>query len=352
MTKPVCSFLFFICFQIYGQKLLQISGGMDFYYVVNPMDLNQEKVPIYVSSNQLNATDINLAIIEFNYKPNERYRFLISPALGSYMNSNYSSEKRYLRWIYEGYFGFSIKKKKTKQWIDFGVFSSPFTFETPKSWDQIAYTRSLAPEFVPYYVTGIRHQNEITKNLKLTLFILNGWQKIEFQNKIPSLATQLEWRKNKNYLNWTTYSGNEKTKLSPNLGSRFFSELSWSYETEKFRTQSCIYIGTQQIKNIGFKNWWQINGIFDYKISLKSDIYIRHEYFHDPHKIQIQTPTNAIGFSGHATSLGFSHKLTDYLLARLEGKSIFGKNENELFFYKNKYSNFLPLLFANITIRF
>ena len=351
MIKTVCFILLLISFSIYGQKKLQISGGIDFYYGLNPMDLNQEEVPIYVSSNQLNSASINLGLVEFNYKPSERTRLLISPAFGSYMNSNYASENKYMRWIYEGYFGFS-PKTKTKQWIDVGVFSSPFTFETPKSWDHIAYTRSLAPEFVPYYITGIRYQNQLSERIKLTLFLLNGWQKIEIQKKIPSIGSQLEWRKNKNYLNWTTYSGNEHTARTPNWGSRFFTELSWAYESAKFKTQSCIYAGLQQVKNEGFKHWWQINGVIDYKISLKSDVYIRQEYFHDPNKIQIQTPYSASGFSGHTFTLGISHTMTNHLLVRLEGKTLLSKKENELFFLKGEQSNFLPLLFANITIRF
>ncbi|MFM7682831.1 MAG: outer membrane beta-barrel protein [Bacteroidota bacterium] len=335
----------------YAQNKLEISGGIDLYYGINPLDMKQENIPMYVSSNQLNSLGINLALIDFKYRPKERLRIQLTPAFGSYMNSNYASVKKQLRWIYEGSFGFLLNKKNS-QWIDLGVFSSPYTFETPKSWDHLSYTRSLAPEFVPYYVTGLRYQNELSKNYKLTLFLMNGWQKIELQKKIPSLGTQLEWRKNKDYINWTTYAGNEKSDVSPNFGLRFFSELSWSHETEKFRSQACVYSGLQNIVNQGMKNCWQVNGLFDYKLDTKSDIYFRYEYFHDPNKIQIQTPSNAIGFIGHASSLGFTYKATKHLLLRLEAKTLFGKRENELFYFQKQFSNYLPLLFTNITIRF
>ncbi len=338
-------------FWLYGQNKLDISGGIDLYYGINPLDFNQEKTPIYVSSNQLNSLCINLALIDFKYRPHEKFRIQLTPAFGSYMNSNYASEKKYLRWIYEASIGYSPSKQNS-QWIDFGVFSSPYTFETPKSWDHLAYSRSLAPEFVPYYVTGLRYQNELSKNYKLSLFLMNGWQKIRLQKKIPSLGTQLEWRKNKDYINWTTYAGNEKSDVSPNFGLRFFTELSWSHETEKFRTQACFYSGIQCIQNEGMKHWWQVNGLVDYKLGTKSDIYFRHEYFYDPNKIQIQTPSNAIGFTGHASSLGFTQKVTDNLILRLEAKTLFGKRENELFYFQKQFSNYLPLLFTNITIRF
>lgn len=339
---------FYLC---QGQNKLEISGGIDLYYGVNPFDAKQQNTPIYVSSNQLNSLSINLALVEFKFRPNSRFRFQLTPAFGSYMNSNYISEKKHFRWIYEGSVGIS-PSKKNNQWIDFGVFSSPYTFETPKSWDQLAYTRSLAPEFVPYYVTGLRYQNELSKKYKLSLFLMNGWQKIGLQKKIPSLGTQLEWRKNRNYINWTTYAGNEKSDVSPNFGLRIFTELSWSHETEKFKTQACFYSGLQKVENEGMKNWWQVNGLVDYKLGTKSDIYFRHEYFYDPNKIQIQTPTTAIGFAGHVSSLGFTHKATNHLLLRLETKTLMGKRENELFSFQKQFSNYLPLLFANITILF
>jgi hypothetical protein len=351
--KKITFWFFFLLLNLvcFGQNKIEISGGIDFYYGINPLDVNQEKNPIFVSSNELNSTSINLGLIEFKFKPNKQSRFLITPAFGTYMNNNYGSEKSNTRWIYEGYIGFS-PRTKTNEWIDVGIFSSPFTFETPKSWDQIAYTRSLAPELVPYYVNGIRYQNELSKNYKLSLFLLNGWQKIEIQKKIPSLGTQLEWRKNKEYINWTTYLGNEKTEYTPNLGFRFFSEVSWAHESEKLRTQACLYAGIQQVNDKGLKNWWQINGIIDYKLGQKSDIYLRYEYFYDCNKIQIQTPINAIGFKGHVSSLGFSHRVAEHMLFRLEGKTLLSKKENELFYFRNQYSNFLPLLFANITILF
>lgn len=346
----ICCFLatFFSCF---SQNKLEISGGIDLYYGLNPFDIDQQNLPIYVSSNQLNSLSINLALVDLKYRLDDRFRFQLTPAFGSFMNSNYASEKKCFRWIYEGSFGFSASKKNN-QWIDIGVFSSPFTFETPKSWDHLAYTRGLAPEFVPYYVAGIRYQNEISKNYKLSLFLLNGWQKIELQKKIPSLGTQIEWRKNKEYINWTNYFGNEKTEITPNLGFRMFSEVSWAHETGKFRFQTCFYSGIQEVKNDGFKNWWQCNGIVDYKLGKKSDLYIRHEYFHDPNKIQIQTPTNAMGFTGHVASLGYNCKVADYMLFRLETKTLFSNKENELFYFHNQYSNYLPLLIANITILF
>jgi hypothetical protein len=351
MKNTLLAYFIINFLSFWSQKNITISGGIDLYFGFNPLDLKQEKTPIYVNSNELNSVSINLGLIDFKYQLNKFVRLQLTPAIGSYMYSNYASEKKYFRYFYESSIGIS-PRKRNNEWIEIGIFSSPYTFETPRSWDQIAYTRSIAPEYVPYYSSGIRYQNEISKMYKLSLFLFNGWQKIEWQKKIPSLGTQIEWKKDKEYISWTTYSGNEKTDINKNFGFRFFSELSWAHQAKKYKTQVCVYGGIQSIKNHGLKNWWQINGIFDFKIGKNSDAYIRYEYFHDPNKIQIQTASTAIGFTGHVSSLGFNQRINEHLMLRLEGKTLFSRKENELFYINTDYSNYLPLLFGNITIQF
>lgn len=73
------------------------------------------------------------------------------------MNQNYSNEKWFKRWIYEAY----IQRKWQRSSIAMGVFSSPYTHETPKSSDHISYSRSLAPEYVPYYISGLKYNRTI-----------------------------------------------------------------------------------------------------------------------------------------------------------------------------------------------
>ncbi|NJN00112.1 MAG: outer membrane beta-barrel protein, partial [Phormidesmis sp. RL_2_1] len=46
---------------------------------------------------------------------------------------------------------------KNKQiWLDAGVFGSPYTNESAISKDHLMYTRSFAPEYVPYYLAGVK----------------------------------------------------------------------------------------------------------------------------------------------------------------------------------------------------
>ena len=237
-------------------------------------------------------------------------RVQLSPGFGSYMIANYASENKNLRWIYEGYMGIKTSKKGT-DWIDIGVFSSPYTYEFAKSWEQVLFTRSLAPEYVPYYLLGLRYKRKINTNLSLTTFLLNGWQHLEIQRKIPSLGTQLEYTKKKNYINWTSYQGNEKNVAQPNFGYRFFTEMSWIYTTNKFKLFACGYTGMQLISGQA-KFWGQVHFAGEFQLIKKLLVNARIEQFCDPNNIQIRQGSNH-GFNCSGISLGLHTKVTDFL---------------------------------------
>lgn len=355
MVVRILFFLFSILFfNSLGQtsgidSVLSIHGGVDYYFGVNLTDNTKENVPIFVSHNQLNSTSINLALLEIGIQPTNNVRVQLSPAFGSYMNSNYSAENKNLRWIYEGYVGLKPFKKRD-EWIDIGVMSSPYTYEFAKSWEQPMYTRSIAPEYVPYYLLGIRYKRKLSEKLSITTFILNGWQKLDFQRKIPSLGTQLEFANGKNYLSWTTYQGNEKSDLEPNFGYRFFSDLSWIYTSENYKIFSCAYLGIQYRSSNAYL-WGQMNLGLEYKLNKELLINGRIEHYVDPSNIQL-TQVNNSGFNCSGLSLGFKYVLTENLLLRTEAK-LFRDHAFLGYFTKgNQIQRYLPLFFLGLNLRF
>jgi hypothetical protein len=161
----------------------QMHGLIDGYSTLgksNPMG----KVPYLVSSSNLNSFQINLNLVELTWE-NSKWKYALSPAMGSYMQQNYANEKWYKRWIYEAY----VQRKCNRSSLALGVFSSPYTQETPKSIDQLSYSRSLAPEFVPYYISGIKYQLNLNRNWNLSLFAMNGWQKMDYSQFSPSFGS-------------------------------------------------------------------------------------------------------------------------------------------------------------------
>ncbi len=330
-------------------SVFQIHGGIDYYFGSQLNDLDKDVVPIYVSNNQLNRASINLAMIEMTYQPFTNFRVQFTPGFGSYMNANYSLENKNLRWIYESYVGFKPSKKRN-EWVDIGVFSSPYTYETAKSWDQSLYTRSIAPEYVPYYLLGVRYKRKINERFHLTTFLLNGWQRIEIQRKIPSLGTQLEYSKGKNYVSWTTYQGNEKTETQPDLGYRAFTEISWIYTFQKLKLFSCLYGGMQYRSSKPFF-WGQVNVAIEYKLLKKLFFNARIEHFLDPSNVQI-TQVDKPGFNCSGLSLGTQWWLTDHLSVRMETKMLRDNSFSGYFSKGTENKRLLPLGFVGVNLRF
>ncbi|MEI8116899.1 MAG: outer membrane beta-barrel protein [Flavobacteriia bacterium] len=279
--------------------IFQMHGLIDGYSTLgktNPLG----KVPYLVSSSNLNSFQINLNVMEFTLE-NSKWKYALSPAIGSYMQQNYAAEKGYKRWIYEMY----VQRKFNQSSIAAGVFSSPYTQETPKSGDQLSYSRSLAPEYVPYYISGLKYQRTLSSYLNLSLFAMNGWQKMNYDQFSLSFGSLLEFKKGNWKVNWSTYIGREKPTFAKELQTRMLSEWNMQYSKGKWTIQSCAFVGTQ---GINFShNWWQINTQLAFLATAKTRLYGRVEYFSDLNTVQLSTGKLA------SESMGVNYALTDVM---------------------------------------
>ena len=94
--------------------------------------------------------------------------------------------------------------KEKNEWA-VGTFSSPYTQETPRGVDQLSASRSLAAEYVPYYVAGLRWTRSWSRQLKTQFFVTNGWQRLIFSGVRPSLGLLVQYEK-KNWKSFTILS--------------------------------------------------------------------------------------------------------------------------------------------------
>jgi len=302
---------------------LKINGYCDLYSAHDFLNPNSLSANLFVSSNQLNQIAINLAYLNVGFYKNN-FSLQFTPALGTFMQANYRSEKNGTRWIYEAYAGWSVKGKKLTQ-IDVGVFTSPYTQENAISGQQIMYSRSLSTEYVPYYLSGIRNTFQLKKNLKFTSYLINGWQHLPSRTYLPALGTWLSWTKNSTTLNWTSYLGNEKTKNNPASTWRYFNEVNVERQFKKIKFQSCAYYGFQLVDK-SLKHWWQMNAIASYSFNSKFSINGRVEYIRDRDEIQIQQYIDANGFHFIGSSLGLKYKPNAALSIGAELKSLHNNN--------------------------
>ena len=250
----------------------------------------------------------------------------------------------------EAYAGVKLWRDKNI-WVDAGVFNSHYTNESAVSKDHLAYTRSFAPEYVPYYLAGIKLTIPLFEKWNAYLYLLNGWQQIEDQNKGKSLGTQLEYRPSEGWLiNWSTYVGSEESSSHPEFRTRYFSDVYFIYTKEKWSATGCVYYGVQQRSGTSSAAWWQANLIGQYSITKKLSIAGRVEYFNDPEEVQINPITNASGFNSFSSSVGMNLKVTENALLRVEGRTFL--SDKNVYERNNKPVKNSNLLAANLTVWF
>ncbi|SFF08657.1 Putative beta-barrel porin-2, OmpL-like. bbp2 [Thermoflexibacter ruber] len=331
-----------------------VGGYIDVYYGYDFSQPKDKDRAYFVNSARHNELNINLAYISVEYT-SSRMRAKFIPGFGTYMNANYAAEQGTLKNIVEGNIGIKLFKNK-EIWLELGVLGSPYTNETAISKDQLMYSRSFAPEYVPYYLAGAKLGIPLSKKVHFSLYLLNGWQQIRDVNESKSIGTQLEYRPHNSLLiSWSTYIGNENSVIRPDFGNRYFTDVYFIYKKGKFTGTSCFYVGSQETKHAAGKTehqiWYNANLIGSYKFAPKFSLSGRLEYFNDPKSVQI-SPINPVnGFSSASASLCLNYSIEKNILARLESRSFFSDKT----VFQNSESNPMKnsqLLIGNITVWF
>lgn len=332
---------------------ITFSGMVDVYYGYDFNEPTNSDRPYFVSSARHNEVNVNLAYLGVNYR-NEKIRARFVPGFGTYMNSNYAAETGTLKNLVEANVGVKLSKSRDI-WIDAGVFGSPYTNESAISKDHLMYSRSLAPEYVPYFLTGVKLSAPLGKKLTGYVYILNGWQNITDTNTPLSIGTQLEYRPGKRTLiNFNTYVGDESSPANPDFGMRYFADLYMIYNPDgKFSMTSCIYGGIQQRFNLGTSTnqpWWQINWIGRYNFNKKTSISGRLEFFNDPQEIMLRSITSEKISNIASSGLCINHKVNSNALFRLEYRNFLA--DKNIFTLNNSESNYSNLLISSLCVWF
>lgn len=319
-------------------KTVTLEGYADVYYgfdFTKPGDANRA---YFVSHNRHNEVNINLAYIGIRYA-SQNVRASFAPGFGTYMNANYAAERVTLRNIVEAAVGVRLFKNR-EVWIDAGVLPSPYTNETAISFDQLLYTRSFAPEYVPYYLSGVRLSLPLTKKLSTTLYLLNGWQQIEDVNEAPSFGGTLEYKPTTALsLYANVYTGSERSAVNPTYRRRNLFDFYALYNPNtKWAFTASAYRGSQRLRDASSNTrtgsrWWQTNAAARYSFTAKHSLSARGEYFSDPGEIMIVPVTAVQGFACSSFSLCYNLAVSSNALFRVEGrwftspKNVFNKRD-------------------------
>lgn len=303
-------------YQIKGK--FTVEGYVDTYYAYSFNEPKEGDQPYLVSMSRHNEININLAFLDLKYS-SSRLRARVAPGFGTYVNANYIHETGSLKNLIEANCGIKLFKNKN-WWLDVGVLGSPYTNESAISKDHLAYTRSLAAENVPYYLSGAKLTLPVSRKVNAYFYFINGWQQITDQNSNKSFGSQIEFRPN-NFLlmNWNNYIGNENAAMDSVKGLRYFTDLYFIYSKDRLSMTSCFYYGVQENRE-KLLRWWQVNLICRYAFNSLISGSFRVEYFSDQNSVLVLPITQGIGFETLGMSVGVNVRLDDNILFRTEAR--------------------------------
>lgn len=325
-------------FQAYGEL----------YYTYDFSEPQNHERPSFVYNHKRhNEVNANLILLKGRYQQTNQ-RASLGLMTGNYAQYNLAGEPILARMIYEANMGVKLSSKR-QLWLDAGVMPSHIGFESAISADCWTLTRSILADNSPYYETGIRISHT-SKNSKLYLAVLylNGWQKIQKPDYIqqPSFGLQLNYKPSaKLTVNYSNFLG---TDLPDSLESmRQYHNVYMQYEpSDKFGMQAGFDLGTENTREKGQGIWYSPVLIIRTKMSDKTAIALRGEYYEDRDKIIIKTG-GPNGFNTLGVSTNFDYAMSDKIMFRIEGKLYHSSDR----IYSNDTSRDNYSITTNMTIR-
>lgn len=346
-------FLFFILNSlfVYSQDStkLAISGFVDVYYSYDFDKPTNHQRPFFIYNHKRhNEVNVNLAYMKANYA-NSKVRANLALMSGTYAQYNMTAEPGLLQYIYEANVGVSLSNKHNI-WVDAGIMPSHIGFESAVSQDCWTLSRSMLAENSPYFESGVKLTSTNKKETAfISLFVLNGWQRIRRIDGMnnPSYGLQINYKPtSKLTLNYSNFVGSDKPD-SLDAWRTYHNFYGILEMNAKFGMIIGFDIGTDKAKFNQYYAWYSPVLIFKYKLSVKSTMALRGEYYDDRDQVLLVTST-INGFQTTGISLNYDLAITKNVLFRIEGKGYFSKDK--IFKLGTEYNNYS--LLTSLSIKF
>lgn len=311
---------------------IKIGGGMDNYYLFNFNQPASGSNNYFVTHNKHNEVNMNLAWISFKYDTNG-IRSSFIPAFGTYMEANYAAEPPAFRNLLDANIGVRLSKRKNI-WLDAGLFASPITDEGYFSFDQLTSTRSLASEFTPYYLCGVKLSVPISSRVIFYGYVVNGWQQIVDINNDKSVLGELEVKIKDNIsLDYNVYFGNQQNLVQTNYRNRLVNNVYLKANLgEKSKLAVNGYIIQQFLKDTltgsnASANIFAINAKYKYMFTPKHSISLRGEYIEDTKLTDALPASPVTSFNVTNASIGYDFRIQQNAMFRLEARAFFSDHK-------------------------
>lgn len=265
---------------------------------------------------------------------------------GTYAQDNLSHEQPLLRNIFEASIAYALDHN-SKWWIQAGVFPSHLGFESAVSTENLAYTRTLAAENSPYYLSGIKLIHHFSEQWSISLLALNGWQQISrpFNDQNIALGSQLQYQQGNGFtFNWSTYLASKHPVNNTEGRERFFNNIYMIWPvSDVFDIIGGFDIGLQKSdrSDVDWQHWYSPVFIGSYKMNSKLSATFRLEFYDDPHLSEISPPGPASdGFGLISGSVGVNILLLAQLMLRMEYRCFASSDTPYYNYTSNHFTSF------------
>ena len=333
-----------------------ISGYADAYYAyyTDSAAINDfQKFPSV--SPRSNQFGLNTAQVSLQYDAN-KVRGIVTLHFGDIPKSAWSSTYNN---IMEAHAGFRLCKKL---WLDAGFFRTHFGTEGLLPKENITSSVSVNTFYEPYLEAGVRLNFVPNDKWAINLFVLNGYNTFEDNNKKKSIGMLVTYAPS-NKVNWgySNYVGDDSSPADSISHLRIHQNLFFNYQRKKIKIQAggdfCMQENTDVVylKNITAT---MFSGIisFRYQVKEKYAMYTRVEGFHDRQGFMsgviLDKENKLTGYKLYGITVGAEYKFTDNSYIRIEGRQLQMDKNQEIFYWNGKPRSQRMELLCNVGISF
>ena len=166
-----------------------------------------------------------------------------------------------------------------------GLFNSYIGYESFYAKDNFNYTRSLLPDYTPYFMAGVSAEYQINESVKTVFYVINRYNFLSQPNNLPSYGGQIKWSASPQ---WTfvqnVYYGPDQTDTSLKYW-RFFSDSILEWKRDAFTVALVYDIGTERaIPQAGDQQqFWMGSALLSQWRFVKDwAVAVRPELYYDP----------------------------------------------------------------------
>jgi hypothetical protein len=325
-----------------ASKALTFSGMADAYaaYYTDSVGIgNYQKFPsVSPRSEQIG---LNVASITAKYSA-DRIRGIVTLHYGDIPRSSWSGT---FNFIEEANAGLRLCKNL---WVDGGFFRTHVGTEGLFPKENITSSVAVVTFFEPYYEAGFRLNYTPTDKLVLNLYVLNGYNLYEDNNKKKSIGIYATYAINDEWsIGYNDYVGDDAPDEDTVSRLRFYNNFFVNFQKHKIKIVTGVDFAVQQhsdLKN-GDGSATLLSGVFALRFQATNHfaVYGRGELCQDPQGMLsgafLDEKGNLTGIKLWGGTAGIEYKPTGNSYIRLEGRNLTTDSAQKIFYRDGTFSN-------------